>query len=112
MLNDMTNAVSWIGNNLGSNISFYGKGPISGLVGMLLNTRFPELFTSTVISDGVYELLKGNQSQAVEYFIEKREDNENKWEKYWKWYNVGTLGYKRSSLATKDQMSQEPIKNE
>ena len=60
MISDLESAIEWIGNNLGSNISLYCKGPIAGLTGMMLNVKHPFLLTSTVLHDAVYEVMDEN----------------------------------------------------
>jgi hypothetical protein len=56
MIEDIREVVEYVGEHLGTNLSFYGKGPVSGLLGMLINVRHPFLFTSTVLHNGVYDV--------------------------------------------------------
>jgi hypothetical protein len=70
MINDVKNSIDWVGNHLGSNISYYGKGEISGLIGMILNVHHPFLFTGSVLHNGIYDYLDPkSMHHDAEYFF-------------------------------------------
>ena len=59
---------------MGTNISLYSKGYVSSLVGLMVNVRHPFLLTSTVLHDGLYQLVDEKKGlvvdrEEVEYFF-------------------------------------------
>jgi hypothetical protein len=71
---------------------------------MILNVKYPFLFTSTVLYGGVYNILDRNciSFKKNQYFFQiddKLEENVVK--KFWKQYNPVSYGFKRSLIRTK-----------
>ncbi len=71
---------------------------------MMLNVRYPFLFTATVLHDGVYELLDRELFYGrVDYFVRYKnlERGSEKFEMFWKYFNPATFLFKKSNLVTK-----------